>query len=160
MALHLSSDTAMAGWLATLGVTTLCQWDVLVFFASHETTLLGAADLARLLGYTSHSLLAALDVLQCRDLVVRSRVSQGARLYQFRVPRDAPRAEAFARLWTLATARAGRIRLLQHVRRYNTQAEHVHQAPHCAVDAQQGRQVPRHQHDARAERRTPWRPAT
>jgi hypothetical protein len=53
----------MAGWLATLEVTTPCQWDVLVFLASHETTLLGATDLARLLGYTSNSILAALDVL-------------------------------------------------------------------------------------------------
>src|SRR5262245_2673615 len=47
------SDPEVAGWLHTLGVASLCQWDVLVFLYRHQTTLLGAADLARLLGYPS-----------------------------------------------------------------------------------------------------------
>jgi hypothetical protein len=81
-------------------------------------------------------------------------------LYQFRVPRDAPRAKAFARLRTLAAARTGWVRLLQHLRRYDTHAEHVHQARYFAVDAQQGLQVLQRRHDDLTERRTQWGQAT
>jgi len=73
-------DPEVAGWLRTLGVASLCQWDVLVFLYRHQTTLLSAADLARLLGYPSDSIVVALDVLEALALVARSRVSQGARM--------------------------------------------------------------------------------
>jgi hypothetical protein len=56
------SDPEVAGRLHTLGVVSLCQWDVLVFLYRHQSTLLGAADLARLLGYPSDSIVVALDV--------------------------------------------------------------------------------------------------
>jgi hypothetical protein len=61
-------DPAIVGWLTTLGVTSLCQWDILVFLYRHHTTLLG---------YTSHTILSALDGLESQELVARSRVSQG-----------------------------------------------------------------------------------
>src|SRR4030095_2992630 len=38
-------DPEIVGWLTTLGVTSLCQWDILVFFYRHHTTLLGAEAL-------------------------------------------------------------------------------------------------------------------
>src|SRR5215471_3387175 len=110
MAPHLPYDPEVAGWLHTLGVVSLCQWDVLIFLYRHQATLLGAADLARLLGYPSDSIVVALDVLEVLALVARSRVSQGARLYQFSVPLDSPRGTAFARLQALAAHRAGRVR--------------------------------------------------
>src|SRR5215471_11737827 len=88
---HLPPDAEIAGWLTTLGITTLCQWDVLVFLYRHQSTLLGAADLSRLLGYPSNALVIALDVLESRELVARSRVSQGARLYQFHISPDPTR---------------------------------------------------------------------
>ena len=79
---HLPSETAIADWITTLGVTSLCQWDVLVFLSRHQATLLGAESLARLLGYALEPLVAALDALEALALVERSRVSQGARLYR------------------------------------------------------------------------------
>jgi MarR family len=110
-------DPEIVGWLTTGGVTSLCQWDVLVFFYRHHTTLLGVEDLARLLGYTSHTILIVLDALEAQELLERSRVSQGARLSQCRVQADSPRGAAFARLYTLAADRAGRVRMAHMVRR-------------------------------------------
>jgi hypothetical protein len=100
----------ITAWLRTLGITSLCQWDVLVFLSRHQTTLLGAAHLARLLGYASDLVVAALDVLEALELVARSRVFQGACLYQCSVPLDSPHGAALAQLQTLATTRAGWVR--------------------------------------------------
>jgi hypothetical protein len=110
-------DPEIAGWLATLGVTSLCQWDVLVFLYQHQTPLLDAPDLARLLGYTSNTIVTALDSLETQELLARSRVSHGVRLYRVNVPPDSPRGAAFARLYTLAADRAGRVRVAQQLRR-------------------------------------------
>jgi DNA-binding MarR family transcriptional regulator len=152
-------DPEAAGWLSTLGVTSLCQWDVLVFLYRHQTTLLGAADLARLLGYPSNSIVVALDVLEVLTLVARSRVSQGARLYQFSVPLDSPRGAAFARLQALTAHRAGRIRVAQQLRLDRTHEETLQAAQRFLADAQQRLQVVRQQAQQREERRKTWRKA-
>lgn len=104
-------DAEVAGWLATLGIASLCQWDLLAFLYRHQTTLIGADDLARLLGYTTESVVAAMDALASLGLVGRSRISHGARFYQFIMPSDSPHGEAFVRLLALASHRAGRLRL-------------------------------------------------
>src|SRR5262245_47428603 len=137
MAQHLPPDTEVAGWLTTVGIASLCEWDVLVFLYRHQTTLLGAAYLAHLLGYPSNAIVVALDVLEYRELVARSRVSQGARLYQFRVPPDTSRAEALARLQALTADRAGRVWVAQQLRRDHTPEERLEAAKHFLAEAQQ-----------------------
>jgi DNA-binding MarR family transcriptional regulator len=159
MAPHLPPATEVAGWLHTLGVGSLCQWDVLIFLSRHQTTLLSAADLARLLGYASTALVVALDVLESLALVERSRISQGARLYRCLVPLDSPRREAFTQLQALAAHRAGRVRLAQQLRRDRTPEETVHQAQHFLADAQQRLEERRREARARAERRQQWQKA-
>src|SRR5262245_52628749 len=111
------SDAEVEGSLNTLGVESLCQWDVLVFLYRHQTSLVGADYLARLLGYTTDPVIAALDSLESLGLVERSRVSQGARLYLFTTPVGPPRLEAFQRLLQLAGDRAGRLLLSDQLRR-------------------------------------------
>ena len=86
------SDPEVAGRLHTLGVVSLCQWDVLVFLYRHQSALLGAADLARLLGYPSDSIVVALDSLEALELVSRSRGSPKGRVCTSSVSRSAPRA--------------------------------------------------------------------
>src|SRR5262245_27728331 len=108
------SDNEVEGLLKILGVETLCQWDVLVFLYRHQACLVGADYLARLLGYTTDPIIAALDVLEGLRLVERSRVSQGARLYLFTMPVGPPRLDAFQRLLQLASDRAGRLLLSDH----------------------------------------------
>ena len=149
-------DPEIADWLHTLGVTFLCQWEVLVFLYRHQSTLLAVADLARLLGYASNAMVIALDSLEALELVVRSRVSQGARLYRFSIPLDSPRGAAFLRLWTLANHPAGVARVAQQLRRGHTPEEALHQAQHFTADAQQRLQVLRREADDRAAWRNRW----
>ncbi len=111
------SDAEVEGWLKTLGIELLCQWDVLFFLYRHQASLLDAEHLARLLGYTAEQVVAALDVLEALRFVERSRVSQNVRLYQLTAPSEPPRGHAFERLQALAGHRAGRLVLSKHLRR-------------------------------------------
>jgi DNA-binding MarR family transcriptional regulator len=156
---HLPPDTEVAGWLHTLGVGSRCQWDVLVFLSCHQTTLLGTADLARLPGYASNEIVVALDVLETLELVERSRVSQGARLYQCLVPHTSPRREALAQLQALTAHRAGRVLIATQLRRDRTPEETAQQARHFLAEAQQRLQGLRRQARVREERRQQWQTA-
>ena len=110
-------DTEVVAWLKTQGIASLCQWDLLVFFYRHQSSLVGTDDLARLLGYATEAVLTALGDLEAEGLIGRSRVSQGARMYQLTVPADSPCSGAFARLLALSIPPAGRLRLAKQLRR-------------------------------------------
>jgi hypothetical protein len=140
---HRPSDREVRGWLHTLGVTSLCQWEVLVFCYHHQATLLTVADFARLLGQASNAIITALDTLEAQALLVRSRVSQGARLYQCSVALDSPHGAALARLLTLANDPAGLACIVQQLRQGSPPAE-------------AGPQAVRRQADADAARRNRW----
>ena len=101
-------DPQVEGWLRTLGVECLCQWDVLVFLYRHQTSLVSAEHIARLLGYPTGAVVDALDSLESLGLVTRSRVDQGVRLYQSHLPGDSPRSDDLNRLMNFANGRAGR----------------------------------------------------
>jgi hypothetical protein len=113
---QLPADAEVKDWLSTLGVKSLCQWDLLVFLYRHPTTIAGAEHLARLLGYATEPAITALDDLEALGLVVRSRVSQGARLYLFMAPSVPPHRDAFERLLTLVGHRPGRLLLTRQLR--------------------------------------------
>ena len=147
---HLPSETAIADWIMTLGVTSLCQWDVLVFLSRHQATLLGAESLARLLGYALEPLVAALDALEALALVERSRVFQGAHLYHCLLPRGTPRGAAFAQLQALASHRTGRIRMVTQLRRED------HPLRQTLPVTPQDVHAARRQARDRATRRHPW----
>jgi hypothetical protein len=111
-----TADGEVTGWLQTLGITTLCQWDLLMFLYRHQISLFGADHLARLSGYVTELVISTLDTLESLDLVGRSRISQGARYYQFTMPSTPPRRQAFERLLELTSHRAGRLRLRRQLR--------------------------------------------
>ncbi|HEV8713942.1 MAG TPA: helix-turn-helix domain-containing protein [Candidatus Binatia bacterium] len=157
-------------WLETLGIDSLTQWDMLVFLYRHRTSLVGAEFIARLLGYATAPVVAALDVLESLGLVERSRASQGARLYQFTLPADPPRRDAFERLTVLADSRAGRLRLAKKLRpRDRTPQEKLQASQRFLAEAQQSLQAAkrrlqsvtgRHSRDGGEEKREqPWRKA-
>src|SRR4051794_17279889 len=110
------SNGQVEGWLQTLGVASLSQWDVLVFLYRHQASLLSAEHIARLVGHETNIAVTALDVLEALGLVERSRVSQAARLYQFTAPGEPPRGDALDRLLHLAADRAGRVLLAAKLR--------------------------------------------
>jgi DNA-binding MarR family transcriptional regulator len=109
-------DHQVEDWLKTLGIESLCQWDVLEFLYHHPISLFGEEHLASRLGYASGPVVVALDVLESLRLVERSRVSQGVRLYRFTVPADRQRGDASERLFALANSRAGRVVLSKKLR--------------------------------------------
>jgi hypothetical protein len=110
-------DAEVEGWLQTLGVKSLCQWDVLVFLYRHQTSLFDPEYFARLLGYKAAAVVTALDALRSLGLLACSRVSEGVRLYQFTAPTVPPRGHAFDQLLALVGDRGGRVMLSNLVRK-------------------------------------------
>jgi biotin operon repressor len=120
-------DLRIEGWLKTLGVDRLCQWDVLVFLHRHHASLVSGEHIARLLGYATAPVMDALDGLESLGFVGRSRVDQGVRLYQITAPADSRRGDALDRLLPLADSRPVRLflaRQLQRGERPNPNAGH------------------------------------
>lgn len=104
-------------WLQSVGVESLCQWDVLTFLYSHRTILLPPKGLARLLGYRIEPVVAALDSLAALQLLKWSTQSRGASSYQLIVPPVPSRNDALERLLALSDHREGRLLLGKHLGR-------------------------------------------
>jgi len=109
--------SAVEHWLCTARIESLHHWDMLVFLSRHQTSLLSAEHMARLLGYATGEAVAALEYLESLGCVERSRASQGVRLYQFTVPADSPPGNACHRLLRLADSRAVRLLLVKRWQR-------------------------------------------
>ena len=90
---------------------------MLVFLYLHQTSLVSAEHIARLLGYATGEVVAALEHLESLGFVERSRVSQGARLYQFTAPANTPPGAACHRLMRVADSRTVRLLLARRWRR-------------------------------------------
>ena len=108
-------DPQVEGWLKTLGIESLCQWDVLVFQYRHQSSLVSVEHIARFLGYATAEVVAVLDSVESSGLVGRSRVSQGVRLYQLTEPADPTRRDALERLMTLVDSHAVRLLLARRL---------------------------------------------
>jgi DNA-binding MarR family transcriptional regulator len=109
-------DVQVEGWLKTLGITLLCQWDMLVFLDRHPSLLIGAEHISFFLGYAAAEVVAALDSLESSGLVEPSRVSQGVRLYQVTTSADPARRDALERLMTVAASHSVRLLLARRRR--------------------------------------------
>jgi hypothetical protein len=109
-------DPQVEGWLKTLGIESLCQWDMLSFLDRHPSILVSTDHIALFVGYATAEVVAALDSLESSGLVKRSRVSQGVRLYQITGPADPTRRDALERLMTLADSHTVRRLLARSLR--------------------------------------------
>jgi hypothetical protein len=108
-------DVQVEGWLKTLGIESLCQWDVLVFLDRHPSILDSNEHIARFVGYATAEVVAALDSLESSGLVECSRFSQGVRLYQVTAPSDPTRRDALERLMTLVDSHTVRLLLARRL---------------------------------------------
>jgi hypothetical protein len=110
-------DSQIQECLTRLGISSPVEWDVLVFVYRHQASLANAEQIARMLGYPSTVVADALDHLESRKLIRRSRASLGARLYQF-VPSEAdpPSHSSFQQLITVTGNPAGRRLLVTKLR--------------------------------------------
>ena len=125
-------DLQVEGWLKTLGIESLFQWDVLVFLYRHQSSLVSTGDIARLLGNATGQVSAALDSLKSSGLVEGSRASQGVRLYQLTAPADPARRDALKRLMTLAGSHTVRPLLARRLRGSDRPDQNKNDFPlHC-----------------------------
>jgi hypothetical protein len=118
------SEAEAQNWLRTLGITSLCQWDVVVFMHRHRDSLMGADHLASLLGYETAFIVGAMEELEALGRVRRSRISKGARFYHFIPPSETHHIAALSGLLAFTHHRAGRLRLSRLLRR-GGQTAHV-----------------------------------
>ena len=115
MALEGSDSFPVQEHLATLGVSLLCEWDILVFLYRHGTTLASAPQIARLVGHGEAALRTALDRLESLGLVKCSLGVKGLRLYRFILPKDPARLSCFVELISLADKSIGRPQMRSHL---------------------------------------------
>lgn len=103
--------------LKTLGISSLCEWDVLVFVSRRGASLVGADHISRLLGWPSESVGTALNKLESQKLIRCSRSFRGLRLYESAasVPDLLPE-RCFRQLIHLAGNRRGRLLLIDALR--------------------------------------------
>ena len=112
-----SSDILVQECLKSLGISLLGDWDVLIFLYRHRVVLASSEQIARLLGYPTKAVNDALDRLESRGLVKRSRSSEGVCLYQFVFSEEHLAPEScFGRLMSLVENRTGRLLLVKRLR--------------------------------------------
>jgi DNA-binding MarR family transcriptional regulator len=111
-------DLLVQECLQGIGITGLCDWDVLVFLYRHPISLARVEQIARFVGCTSKAVGDTLDILESRGLIKRSRESQDVRMYQLVYSEAllAPKS-CFRQLLTLTENRSGRLLLAQKLRR-------------------------------------------
>jgi biotin operon repressor len=90
-----------------LGISLLCEWDVLVFLHRHGASLTSASQIAGLLGYRKAAVEAVIESLESKGLVQRLRGSRGICIFRFAPPVDS-RYGCFFELMSLAETRSGR----------------------------------------------------
>jgi biotin operon repressor len=115
--------SAIENWLVTARITSLQHWDMLVFLSRHQTSLVSAERMARLLGYSTGEVVAALEHLEALGFVEWSRASRGVRLYQFTAPANTPPGDACHRLLRVADSRTVRLLLAKWWQRGDRRAD-------------------------------------
>jgi predicted transcriptional regulator len=111
-------DLLVEGCLQSIGITNLCDWDVLVFLYRHATSLASVEQIARFVGYPGNAVGDALDTLESQGIIKRSRASQDVRMYQFVYSEALLSPEScFRQLMALTENRTGRLLLAKKLGR-------------------------------------------
>jgi DNA-binding MarR family transcriptional regulator len=98
------------------GISLLSEWDVLAFVYRHRASLTTVHQIARFIGYESTVVGDALDRLEGKKLIERSRASQGVRIYRVITSTDAGRQRCLQQLFSLSESRAGRLLLARRLK--------------------------------------------
>jgi DNA-binding transcriptional MocR family regulator len=97
--------------LAGLGISLLSEWDILAFIFRHGPTLTSTDQIAKLIGYGSRTVGAALDRLEREKLIERVGPSQGVRLHRILPWTCVQHQHCLQRLVSPPESRAGRLLL-------------------------------------------------
>ncbi len=98
-----------------VGLTRVCDLDLLLFFARHPRALLSSESLAGFLGYGLKDIADSLEALMAAGLLTREQTAaHAARLYVFAA--DDTRGDWLPSLVALASTREGRLALRRGLR--------------------------------------------
>jgi DNA-binding MarR family transcriptional regulator len=104
-----NSEVSVRRCLESMDISLLSEWDMLAFVYRHGPSLTSTDQIARLIGYESDVVGAALDRLERNKLIERSEPHQGVRLH--RLSTDAGHRRCLQQLVSLTETRAGRLLL-------------------------------------------------
>ena len=102
-------ELSVQGCLKGLGISLLCELDVLAFAHRHGAILARTNQIASLVGHEVAAVDSALKELESKRLIDRSRPSQGAFLFRFMTPTEDERKRCFRQLISLLESREGRV---------------------------------------------------
>jgi DNA-binding transcriptional ArsR family regulator len=115
--------SSLQGCVDSVGISLLCDWDVFAFVYRHATSLTSADQIARLVGYESKVVGKALDRLERRKLIERSRSSRGVRLYRVITSMDDDHRRCLQELVSLSESRGGRLELVKRLKPARSDSE-------------------------------------
>jgi DNA-binding MarR family transcriptional regulator len=98
-----------------MGISLFSEWDVLAFVYRHGASLASSDQIARLIGYESTVVKAALDRLESENLIERSRSSKGVCFYRILGSADAGRQRRLQQMISLSETRVGRLLLTKRL---------------------------------------------
>ena len=106
-----------------MGISLLSEWDILAFVYRHGPSLTSTDRIARLTGYESTVVGAALDGLERAKFIERSGPSQGVRLHRMAASTGAGQRLCLQQFATLSNSRAGRLLLAKLLRPVRSESE-------------------------------------
>jgi len=121
-------ERSVQSCLESVGVGLLCEWDVLAFVYRHAASLTSTGQIARLIGYENTVVSEALQRLEHKKLIERSRSSRGVHLCRIPASTDAERLRCIQQLLRMSEGRAGRLLLERLLRSVRTRAEQEEQS--------------------------------
>jgi hypothetical protein len=102
-------ELSVQSCLASMGISLLIDWNILVFVHRHGMTLASIDQMARLLVCKSASVSDALERLESRQLIESSRLSKGVCFYKVAVASDGVLKSCFQHLLGVTSNRRGRL---------------------------------------------------
>jgi predicted transcriptional regulator len=115
-------ELAVKGWLDSLGISFLLDWEILIHLYRYHITLVGIDQIARLLHSDATSVGRALERLKSRKLIESSRSSGAARFYTVAFSPDNAGYSYFQQLVNLSEHRYGRLSLKKILKPANPEA--------------------------------------
>jgi DNA-binding MarR family transcriptional regulator len=104
-----NSEVSVQSCLESTGISLLSDWDMLAFVYRHGPSLISTDQIARLIGFESEVVGAALDRLERNKHIERSEPRHGVRLH--RISTEAGHWRCLQQLVSLTETRAGRLLL-------------------------------------------------
>jgi DNA-binding transcriptional MocR family regulator len=102
-------ENSVQGCLESIGISLISEWDMLAFVYRHGPSLTSTEQIAKLIGYESGTVGAALARLEGQKLIERLGPTKGVRLHKMRA--HAGHQRCLLRLVSLSESRAGRLLL-------------------------------------------------